>query len=103
MLENSDSRAQDGATLSPGSMLFDELQLVGSRLSSAATQNTLHQFPELAARYRKVMCGDLEQRLTTKAKIIRVFTSSTFTGKHFVNERAHVGGTRDGVVDDTRT
>ncbi|XP_068711765.1 NACHT domain- and WD repeat-containing protein 1-like isoform X2 [Montipora foliosa] len=79
MLENSDSRAQDGATLSPGSMLFDELQLVGSRLSSAATQNTLHQFPELAARYRKVMCGDLEQRLTTKAKIIRVFTSSTFT------------------------
>lgn len=29
------------------------------------------------------MRGDLEQRLTAKAKIIRIFTSSTFTGSFF--------------------
>ena len=29
------------------------------------------------------MRGDLEQRLTVKAKIIRIFTSSTFTGSFF--------------------
>ena len=68
--------------LSPGSVLFDEHSGRESTLFSAASRTSLSQFPELAERYEKVMCGDLEQSLTAKAKIIRVFTSSTFTGTY---------------------
>lgn len=73
------SRTRNEFTLSAGSVVFDELPSLGSKLSLAATKSTLHQFPELAARYGRVMRGDLEQSLTAKAKIIRIFTSSTFT------------------------
>lgn len=65
--------------LSPGSVIFDPTSSE-SRASSAATRSTLHQSPELLARYKRVMSGDLEQSLTARAKIIRIFTSSTFTG-----------------------
>lgn len=80
-MENCGGKTHDGSALLPGSLLFDELPVLGSRLSSAATNSTLHQFPELAERYRRVMRGDLEQSLIAKAKIIRIFTSSTFTGE----------------------
>ena len=80
---DSDSRTNEDSTLSPGSVTFDDSTSSGTRVSSAATESTLHQFPELSARHRRVMRGDLEQRLTAKAKIIRIFTSSTFTGSFF--------------------
>lgn len=78
--DDSDSRTNEDSTLSPSSVTFDDSPYSGSRVSSAATKSTLHQFPELSARHRRVMRGDLEQHLTAKAKIIRIFTSSTFTG-----------------------
>lgn len=82
--ENSQSRVHNGTTSTSVSALFHEPPILGSRLSSAATQSAFHQFPELVARHRRVMRGDLEQLLNAKAKIIRVFTSSTFTGKRLV-------------------
>ncbi|XP_032230657.2 protein qui-1 isoform X5 [Nematostella vectensis] len=54
-------------------------QIVLDGIPAQATRSTLHQFPELATRYKKVVCGDLGTSFAAKPKVVRIFTSSTFT------------------------
>lgn len=62
-------------------ILNDNNWLPNNSLPSLATKNALDKFPELALRYLDIMRGNLSLSFSAKAKIVRIFTSSTFTGK----------------------
>ena len=69
---------KNNSSVSDGQVLLDEG--VDTKHFASPTKSSLHQFPELVERYQQVMRGDLGVNLPSKAKVVRIFTSSTFTG-----------------------